>query len=140
MGALSAKAPALAAALSGGVQTAALTPVEGDTYSDQMVNKAKEGAISGAISGGLAKTLKFLSQPFKPTAEAEKLFSQGVNPTLHQGAAGRPGKFVGGLTPGAFKPEVRQKDEIANAWLRKATEGNRELGEGDWTRVRRVRG
>lgn len=117
-------------AVSAGVQNAALTPTEGDTFLEQMGNKVIEGGKGALLGGAIGALAKPVTGLFKATDEARRLFMQGINPTLQQGAAGFPGKIIGGLTAGAARVRQRQSDEIANAWLKKTTEGKVQLPEG----------
>lgn len=97
---------------------------EGDTYADQMADKGKAAATSAAIGGGLAGAMRFVTQPFAPTAEAKNLMDRGINPTLQQGAEGKAGRWIGGLTSGAVDVRNRQEQEVARALLDRVTDGN----------------
>lgn len=115
-----------AMAASGGaaaVTDAATTVGEGDTFAEQMASKGKQGLLSAAISSPLAGAGRVLSRPFTPTTEAQSLIAQGVNPTLQQGAEGKFGRWVGGLTSGAVDVRGRQEQEVAQALLDRITQG-----------------
>jgi len=109
-------------------------PAEGDGVGERMEQKltsAGKAAITAPlVQLGLRGMGKAITQPFKPTAEAEKLMAQGVNPTLQQGAGSAPGRFVGGLTSGALDTKARLRDEVANAWLGRVTKGKEAYSEG----------
>lgn len=130
--------PKLAAILGAGGSGAATELVtshgEGDTYGEQLLSKvkqaAKAGATAAAITGGISAVAKPLTGLFKATPEAERLYAQGINPTLQQGAAGFPGKYIGGLTAGVRDVKGRIKDEGAEAILKRATEGKVSVGSG----------
>jgi hypothetical protein len=121
-------APLAAAAVSG-AGTEALTGVaEGDTYAEQMQNKgvkaAQAGATGAAFQGVLSGALRTAKGLFKAKPEAQRLFAQGINPTLQQGADTSWGRFVGGLASGSGAVRDRQEQEVANWVLKQATEGN----------------
>lgn len=102
----------------------ALTSVgEGDTFVDQMLGKAQNAGIAAAGAGALQLAGRVAAMPFKPKAEAVKLFDQGVNPTLQQGAESRFGEFVGGLTSGSSHVDERQAGEALRRGVGIATEG-----------------
>jgi len=82
-------------------------------------DKAKAAAISGVTGAGLTGALGALSRPFRPSDDALKLYAQGVNPTLQQGADSPVGRFVGGLTAGAQRVKDRQRGEIADALVQR---------------------
>lgn len=112
-------APAAGAAVSG-AQDFALTP---GTYGEK-AEAGKTGAMwGGALSGAAAAASKGLTQMFKPTAEAQDLMRQGVNPTLQQGAESAVGRFIGGLTSGAVDVRTRQNQEIIDALLKRVAPG-----------------
>lgn len=114
---------AAAAAGSAAATTGATAVGEGETFADQMVDKGKQAALSAAIAGPLAGAARVISRPFRPTAEAQKLIKQGINPTLQQGADSRTGRWIGGLTSGATDVRGRQEQEVAQAVLDRVTGG-----------------
>lgn len=113
-----------AAGGSGAGVTFLTEPGEGETMGEQFADKGKRALFSAALGGTLAGGARALARPFAPTAEAQQLMRQGVNPTLQQGAAGRGGRFVGGLTSGAVNVRDRQEAEVARALLDRVTDGN----------------
>ena len=126
--------PLAAGAVSSGVTEGVVAPGEGETFSDQMLSKAKEAAKAAGwggaftLGGKLAK--KAVVNPFRAKPEAEMLFRQGVNPTLQQGAEGKFGRWIGGLSSGATEVRKRQEEEVADALLRRVTEGKVEATGG----------
>jgi hypothetical protein len=128
--AMGAAAPYAATALAGGAQEFLTAPGEGDTFGEQMGSKAKQAAVAAVTGPLLQKTMGLIAQPFKAKVEAAKLFEQGVNPTLQQGAAGRFGRFIGGLTSGATDVRKRQETEVIDALAHRATEGNVQVANG----------
>lgn len=102
-------------------------PAEGEGAAERLLDKAgsagKAAVLAPLMQLGLRGLGKAVTQPFKPSPEAEKLMAQGFTPTLQQGAAGTPGKLIGGLTSGALPVKRRLKDEAANVWLGRITEG-----------------
>lgn len=117
-----------AAGVVGGATEGLLTPGEGDTYGEQMASKggnalkATLAAMAGqTVLGGAGKAV---SGMFKAKPEAEALFKQGINPTLQQGAEGKAGRWIGGLTSGATDVRRRQEREVADALMNRVTEGN----------------
>ena len=124
------KSPILRAALSAGAQGAVLTPTSGDTYAEQMGNKAIEGAKGAVLGGALQALVKPVRGLFQATPEAEKLFKQGVSPSLQQAAASKTGKLIGGLTSGSLDTKSRLRDEGGRALVKRITEGNVDVPEG----------
>ena len=130
--------PKLASLLAAGGSSAAtefaLAPGEGGSYGEQLLSKSKEAAKAAAmgagITAGIGAVAKPLSGLFKAKPEAEALYRQGINPTLQQGAAGTPGRLLGGLTAGVQNLKTRWNDEVGDALLRKSTEGNVSLPAG----------
>lgn len=118
---------ATGAATSGGMGLV-LNPTEKQGTAARIVDKlqmAGKDAAAGALFGlGGQIVRKGLTMPFRPSPEAEMLFRQGVNPTLQQGADSLPGRFVGGLTSGAFPTRERQAGEVADALLNRVTHGH----------------
>ena len=115
---------ALAAGLGGGATEFVTSVGEGDSYADQMKSKLGNAGVAALTGGLLHGGMEKLAKPFQATAEAEKLFRQGVNPTLQQGAEGRVGRFIGGLAAGAVDVAPRQQQEVAEALLKRVTDGN----------------
>lgn len=123
-----AKVPSLLRAASAAAGSAAgtefLTSVgEGEGAWDQLYGKLKNAGTAAAVAGPLAGAMRVASQPFAPTAEAVGLIKKGVNPTLQQGAEGKMGRFIGGLTSGAVDVRNRQEQEVAKALLDRITDG-----------------
>lgn len=121
-------APAAAAFVSGAGTEGLVSVGGGDTYGQQMANKGinalQAGATGAAVQGVLGGALRTATGLFKAKPEAEKLFAQGINPTLQQGADTGWGRFVGGLASGSGSVRDRQEQEVANWVTRRATEGN----------------
>ncbi len=115
------------AAGAAGATDFALTP---GSYSDKADAAIESAKTAGLLQGGGQLLGKSLTGMFKATPDAEKMFAQGINPTLQQAAAGPVGRFVGGLTAGVQNLKTRWNDEVANAILKKATEGNESLPSG----------
>lgn len=102
----------------------ALTSVgEGETFKEQMLDKAKNAATAGIVSGGIQGLGRVAAMPFKPKPEAVKLFKQGVNPTLQQGADSKVGEFIGGLTSGSAHVDERQANEALHTLGTRISEG-----------------
>jgi hypothetical protein len=97
---------------------------------DKLKSGAKDAAWGGALGAGGQVLTKALTKPFQASPEAEKLFSQGISPTLQQGADSATGKFVGGLTSGVTNVRPRQEQEVADAILHKVTDGNVAMPKG----------
>jgi hypothetical protein len=120
-------APAVSAATVSGGQGLLLNPGKGETFEAQIEDKvaqAKKDAVLGAVTAGAGQlAVKGATRMFTPKSEAEMLFRQGVNPTLQQGAEGSMGRYIGGLTSGAFETRARQEREIENALMRRITKG-----------------
>lgn len=115
------------AAAAGGVE--GLTAVgQGDTVGEQLTDKAKQAATAAVLAPVLQKSVQVAAKPitglFRARPDAERLFAQGVNPTLQQGAATPWGRFVGGLAAGSSSVRARQENEIADAVVSRATQGN----------------
>jgi hypothetical protein len=129
-------APGLTGAAVSGAQGVALTPSEsdgaGNRLADKLVAGGKDAAVGGVLGQGGKILAKTLTKPFQASPEAEKLFAQGVNPTLQQGADSAVGRFVGGLTAGITKSRDRHEEEVADALLHRTTDGkvNMEKGTG----------
>lgn len=121
-------APVAAGAATSGASGLALNPTEEQGTAARIVDKlqmaGKDAAAGAAFGFGGQLIRKGLTQPFRPSAEAEMLFRQGVSPTLQQGADSLPGRFVGGLTSGAFPTRERQAGEVADALLNRVTSGH----------------
>jgi hypothetical protein len=103
-------------------------PGEGKTQAEQLSRKVeqsgKDAAFGGALGGAGRVLRKALADGiFKPTTEAVKLFDQGINPTLQQGAEGKFGKFVGGLASGSVGVRNRQEREIEEAFVNRVAGG-----------------
>lgn len=126
--------PYIAQGASAGATELATSVGEGDTFAEQMGSKVKQAATAAAAAPILQKTLQVAAKPvtgmFRPSAEAEMLFKQGINPTLQQGADGRIGRFVGGLASGVTDVKTRLRDEFGNAMLKRITKGAEELPGG----------
>lgn len=126
--------PYLAGGAAAGATELATSVGQGDTFGEQMASKATQAGTAAATAPLFQKATQVLAKPltgmFKTTPEAQRLFDKGINPTLHQAAAGTPGRFIGGLTAGAIDVRPRLRDEIGRAWLRQATDGNRDLAQG----------
>lgn len=109
-------------------------PAEGEGAGERLLDKAgsagKAAVLAPLMQLGLRGMGKAITQPFKPTEEARKLMAQGVTPTLQQGSAGNIGRFIGGLTSGAVDVKNRLRDEVANAWLGRATKGAVQYADG----------
>ena len=120
-------APAATAAAVSGGQGIVLNPGHGDTFEEQVRDKlyqsGKDAAYGGLFTLGGQAGMKAATGLFKPSMDAIRLFKEGVTPTLQQGAAGLPGKYIGGLTSGAFDISRRQQREIENALLKRITGG-----------------
>jgi hypothetical protein len=104
-------------------------PGEGATQIEQLGDKLKQSvkdALAGGAFAGTGKVLRkvFADGMFKPKPEAVKLFDQGVNPTLQQGAEGKTGQFIGGLTSGATNVRARQEKEIEDVFVNRIAGGN----------------
>jgi hypothetical protein len=104
---------------------------KGDTYEEQIKSKLENAGIAGltgaatsGVLGGAAKAYKGL---FRAAPETETLIKQGIVPTLQQGSDSKMGKFFGGLASGSTNVRNRQEQQIANAVLHKASEGNVDL-------------
>lgn len=120
--------PIANAAAVSGVQAALLNPVEqGADYLETLANKGEEtfksAAAGGLTTGVLQAATRGLTGMFRPTAEAEQLMRQGVNPTLQQGADSRAGRFIGALTSGVTKIKNRQGREVLSAAARRIMPG-----------------
>lgn len=115
---------ALAAGAGGGLVEGLTSVGEGDTYGAQMADKAKNALTGAVTAAGLTGALGKVAEPFRATADARALMQQGITPTLQQGAEGRFGKFIGGMTAGAVNPRKRQEQEIADRLLSRVTDGN----------------
>jgi hypothetical protein len=104
-----------------------MNPGHGETWGEQMVDKTqqsgKDAALGGALGAGGQLLRKALTRMFTPKEEAEALFRQGINPTLQQGAEGKGGRLLGGLTSGAVDVRARQEREIEDAVMRRITGG-----------------
>jgi hypothetical protein len=122
-----------AGAATSGAQSFLLTPGEGESFGEQMADKARRATEDAALGGGLAAGGKLLkkaiTKPFEPSVRAEKLFAQGVNPTLQQGAEGTVGKFVGGLTSGAAKIKQRQDREVLASFVKQYIDPNIDVND-----------
>ena len=110
-----------------GLQSLALSPGQGEGFGAQMADKAKQAgtdaALGGALGGAGTVLRRALTGMFKPTADAATLMSQGVTPTLQQGAEGRIGRTVGGLVSEATDIKQRQAQEILDALTARASGG-----------------
>ena len=111
-----------AAAATSGATSFALTPGEGDSFGEQMADKAKsavqDAAVGGAMSAGGKLLKKALTKPFTPTTEAQRLMDQGVVPTLQQGSEAVVGRAIGGMSSGATKVKRRQDREILESYVK----------------------
>jgi hypothetical protein len=113
------------AALGSGAMEFVTHPAEDqeNVYGEKL-QAAKNAALAGAgtYAGGkiLAKAGTGL---FQATKDAADLFRQGINPTLQQGAEGRVGRFVGGLTSGFTNTRARQEAEALDALTSNASGG-----------------
>lgn len=100
-----------------------LNPGEGETTSEQAASKLKQSGVDalfgGALSAGGQLLKKTLTQPFRPSGEAQRLMDEGMQPTLAQGAAGRTGRTIGKLTSGIVDVSGRQNAETIRAYLRR---------------------
>lgn len=116
-----------------GAQSLALTPGEGESFGEQMTNKAKaaitDSALGGAFSAGGQVLKKWATKMFTPTAEAQTLFDQGVNPTLQQGADNWFGRAVGGMSSGAARTKQRQDREILESFVKQYVAPGLDVGE-----------
>lgn len=112
---------AAAAAASSGITEAVTGVGEGEGFGAQMLSKAKGAAKAAGISGVMGGALQKATRFFKPTAEAEQLMKMDITPTLQQGAEGRVGQFVGGMSGGAFANKVadRQNKEVLREVMRR---------------------
>ena len=115
--------------------TEALTAVgSGDTYGEQMLDKAKQAGTAALVGVGLQGAGRALVKPatglFRAKPEAERLFKLGINPTLQQGAETGWGRFIGGLSSGTMDIKTRQREEIGQAFLKHVTEGKIDRPEG----------
>lgn len=121
VGATSAARAAAAAAGSTAVTESALGVGEGDTALEQIGDKFAKAGKAAALAGGVGGALQKATRVFKPTAEAEQLMQRDITPTLQQGAEGRVGRFVGGMSGGAFASGVadRQNKEVLKEVLRR---------------------
>lgn len=124
VGATSILRRALAAAGGSGATEFATSVGEGDTAQEQLQSKLKNAGAAAATGGVLQGGLERVASPFRASVDAQRLFAQGVNPTLQQGADGRVGRFVGGLAAGVASPRNRQEAEVADALLARVTDGN----------------
>lgn len=117
---------ATAAAVSGG-QGALLDIGQGDTYKEQMLDKGRQAvgdAKAGALMAGGGQLLtKALTKPFTPKPEAVTLMDENITPTLQQGAEGRMGRFIGGLTSGVMDVSKRQNAEVIDALMKRIAPG-----------------
>lgn len=121
-----AKIPAfLRATLGSGAAAAATTAVDDQdhVFLDKLKEGTKAAALGGLISGGGAVLKKSVTQMFKPTADAQALFDQGINPTLQQASEGRFGRWIGGLTSGMTDVRARQEEEALAALAKRASAG-----------------
>lgn len=114
-----------ASALAAGGQEALTSVGEGDTYAQQMANKGKSALTAAALGGGLSGAGQVLARPFQATPEAQRLMDMGITPTLQQGAEGKLGRFVGGMSGGAGASLVkeRQNQQTIAEMLRQITPG-----------------
>lgn len=114
----------LAAPTSGAVVSGAQGALLEPGTPEEKLAAAKHDAAWGA---GLAGTMKALGKTatglFRPSAEAKSLMSQGVTPTLQQGADSPIGRFIGGLTSGAVDVRNRQNQEVMDALLKRIAPG-----------------
>lgn len=92
---------------------------------DKLKNAGKAAVIAPVLQKVIGSTLNTIAEPFRAKLDAKKLFEQGVNPTLQQGAEGGFGRFVGGLAAGSSKVRDRQEAEVLDAVTRRATENTR---------------
>lgn len=117
----------LTAAGTSAVTEAVVAPGEGDTVGEQMASKGEKAAQAAAAGGALQTAgsvfRKTLTKPFSSTAEAKSLLDQGIVPTLQQGADSKTGRFVGGLTSGAFDVRTRQNEEVLRAFIARVAPG-----------------
>lgn len=125
-------APIATPAVVSGAQSFALTPVE--NQENKYLAKAWEGvkgaAAAAALTAGGRLFKKTLTQPFKPSADAEALMAQGVYPTLQQGAESRVGQVIGGLASGSKTVPRRQAQEVLDAATARMTGGRASLPGG----------
>lgn len=83
----------------------------------------RAAALGGGLQAGGSVLRKALTKPFRASTEAEKLMSQGIYPTLQQGADTPAGKFIGGLTSGVTDISKRQNEEVVQAFLKRVVPG-----------------
>lgn len=112
---------ATAAAGSAGATEFALGVGEGGTVAEQAQSKVEGALKAAALSGAVGGALQKATRVFRPTTEAEALMKMDITPTLQQGAEGKIGHFVGGMSGGAFASEVadRQNTEVLREVLRR---------------------
>lgn len=115
-------APATTAATVSGGQGMLLNPSEAqgsERIMDKLRMAGTDAATGAAFAAGGQVLRKALTKPFTPTKEAEDLMAMNITPTLQQGAEGRVGKFVGGLTSAIRDPRQRQNSEVVQEFLRR---------------------
>jgi hypothetical protein len=108
----------------GGAQGAVNTLIKPtDTREERLGQAGTDVAISAALNPAMAGAAKIVTQAFKPTADAAVSMAHGVIPNLQQGAEGKFGKFVGGLTSNMTDISERQGKELMDAYLEKVAPG-----------------
>ena len=105
-----------------GLSGLALNPGTGDSWGDQLVDKAKksveDSALGGVLSTGGQVLKRAVTKMFTPKPEAQGLFDQGVNPTLQQGGDSWLARTIGGLTSGAARVKQRQDREVLESYVK----------------------
>lgn len=96
---------------------------QGDVWAQKGENAGKAALWSMLLGGAGRGMARVAAQPFKPTPQAEALIKEGITPTLQQGAAGHVGRWIGGLTSGAFPTKERQSAELLRAYNRRLQPG-----------------
>lgn len=120
------KIPAfLRAVLGSGISAAALTETDDPDHvlADKLKEGAKAAAMGGVITGGAQVLKKSLTKMVTPTADAQSLFDQGINPTLQQASESKLGRWIGGLTSGMSDVRARQEEEALAAIAKRASAG-----------------
>jgi hypothetical protein len=112
--ALSKLAPVVGAGAASGAQEF-LTNTD-ENLSDRVANTGKAVALGGGVAAGGKVLKKAVTQPFRPSAEAERLMAEGIVPKLQEGAEGKFGRFVGRLAQGSVDPyNSREQEETIRA-------------------------
>ena len=116
-----------------GITGMAINPGQGEDLQAQLQDKAVQSAKDAAAGGVIQQGGRVLSKVFrgaKLKPDAQKLFDQGVNPTMQQGAANPVTRFVGGLASGATNVKERQAREVLDAVTSRAAGGKASLAGG----------